>query len=169
MPYTKAEWMRDLRAAARDAGLDQQKEVAVALGRDAVTVNRWWLGKTMPPTEQQRNEFLDKLAAYRPAPRRQSPRDTVAHHAPTTPRTFATEAERKAYALGVLDLTQVSVGEASRAITSASAALLAPLTPLAAAFPSSPETARRRAAALREAQAAEAAVEALPRPRRRRA
>jgi len=179
--YNAHDWARALEAAIAATGLNEgspdnratDSEVARILGKGIRTVGRWRSGDNLP-SKDDRAVYLGRLAAVRPAGAARPStalRDAVAHHAPTTPRTFETESERKAYALGVLDLAQVSVGEASRAITSASAALLAPLTPLAPAFPSSGETQSRhsRFAQASDAQPPGRAVAPAQRPARKKA
>lgn len=156
-------WADELRAAMQRAGISEQQQLADVLQVTDATVSRWLNGHAAPQNRKKRDEVLAKL--------RVPTRPSVAHHAPVAPRTFATDAERHAYTLGVLDVAQVSVGEASRAISSASAALLAPLTQIAAAYPDTPETRARRAAAsaASDAQPPGQAAAQSPRPARRKA
>ncbi len=124
MPYTKFDWVRDLKAAAHAAGIEQQKELAVAIGFDPVTVNRWWLGKTMPQTGPKRRDVLARIAAHRQPPGAASPPLSLV---PVSPR-FTTEAERTAHVAGILTMANLNNDQVKACVQAALDALLAPLS-----------------------------------------
>ena len=123
MKYSKLDWRRDIRAAAKAAGCETQKELADETGYDFVTVNRWWNGKALPP-EKRRDEILKTLEALRyKAPGITDPPRQL----PPPVRVFRTEEQKQFYILGVLDHSALANGEVARGLTTARDALLAPI------------------------------------------
>lgn len=113
-------------------------------------------------SDERQRRYRDLRAGEAMTPRR------VAENVPEVPRrSFATEAERIAYTLGIIDLAQVSNGEVARALSSATAALLAPIERAREASAGPPLTHDEAVAMVEQAEAVSPPV-GLPSRKRRK-